>query len=54
MAQEEIALNSFVAGFRLAWGISMELATDGSYSYQQEWEHLNRNKHSQEGVKNDG
>ena len=54
MVQEKLAQDSFIAGFRLAWGISMELATDGSYSYQQEWEHLNRNKHSQEGVKNDG
>lgn len=50
MAQEEFALSSFIAGFRLAWGIAMELVADGSYSYQQEWEHLNRLKHNQEGV----
>lgn len=54
MAQEEIALNSFVAGFRLAWGIAMELEADGSYSYQQEREQLNRLKYNQEGVEHDG
>ena len=53
MAQEEIALSSFIAGFRLAWGIAMELEADGSYSYQQEWEQLNRIKHSQKGVEHD-
>ena len=53
MAQEEIALSSFIAGFRLAWGIAMELEADDSYSYQQEWEQLNRLKHNQEGVKHD-
>ena len=52
-AQEEIALSSFNAGFRLAWGIAMELEADGSYSYQQEWEQLNRIKHSQKGVEHD-
>ena len=36
MAQEEMALASFIAGFRLAWGIAMELGADGSYSYEQE------------------
>lgn len=49
-AQEETALDSFIAGFRLAWGIAMELASDGSYSYQREWEQLNRLKYNQEGV----
>ena len=53
MAQEEIALSSFIAGFRLAWGIAMELEADGSYSYQQEWKQLNRLKHNQEGVEHD-
>ena len=53
MAQEEIALSSFIACFRLAWGIAMELEADGSYSYQQEWEQLNRIKHSQKGVEHD-
>lgn len=49
MAQDEMAQASFIAGFRLAWGIAMELASDGSYSYQREWEQLNRLKHNQEG-----
>ena len=53
IAQEEMALVSFIAGFRLAWGIAMELGADGSYSYQQEWEQLNRLKHNQEGVEHD-
>lgn len=44
MAQEEMALESFVAGFRLAWGIAMELRTDGSYSYEREQEEVNRRK----------
>ena len=43
-AQEETALNSFIAGFRLAWGIAMELGADGSYSYEQEQEQINRLK----------
>ena len=36
MAQEEMALTSFTAVFRLAWGIAAELSTDSSYSYDQE------------------
>lgn len=36
MAQEEIALTSFISGFRLAWGIATELSVNGSYSYEQE------------------
>ncbi len=44
MAQEEMALASFIAGFRLAWGIAMELRADGSYSYEQEQEEVNRRK----------
>ena len=36
LAKEEMALTSFVAGFRLAWGIATELNTDNSYSYDQE------------------
>ena len=42
--QEEVALSSFIAGFRLAWGIAMELGTDGKYSYEQEQEQINRLK----------
>lgn len=45
MAQEEAALNGFIAGFRLAWGIAVELDADGSYSYEQEQEEINRLKH---------
>ena len=44
-AQEEMALSSFIAGFRLAWGIAMELGTDGKYSYEHEQEQINRLKH---------
>ena len=44
-AQEEMALSSFIAGFRLAWGIAMELGADGKYSYEQEQEQINRLKH---------
>ena len=43
-AQEEMALSSFIAGFRLAWGIAMELSADGNYSYEQEQEQINRLK----------
>ena len=43
--QEEMALSSFIAGFRLAWGIAMELGADGKYSYEQEQEQLNRLKY---------
>ena len=43
-AQEEMALSGFIAGFRLAWGIAMELGTDGKYSYEQEQEQINRLK----------
>ncbi len=43
--QEEMALSSFIAGFRLAWGIAMELGADGKYSYEQEQEQINRLKH---------
>ena len=44
MVQEEMALSGFIAGFRLAWGIAMELGTDGSYSYELEQERINRLK----------
>lgn len=36
LAKEEMALTSFIAGFRLAWGIAAELSTDSNYSYDQE------------------
>ena len=34
--RDEISLASFMAGFKLAWGISRELETDGLYSYDEE------------------
>ena len=42
--QEEMVLSSFIDGFRLAWGIAMELGADGKYSYEQEQEQINRLK----------
>lgn len=50
MAQEEIALASFSAGSRLAWGIAMELEVDGSYSYEWKQEEINRRKNCGEGA----
>ena len=44
MVQEEVALDSFIAGFRLAWGIATELGVDGKYSYELEQEQINRLK----------
>ncbi len=49
IAQEEAALNGFIAGFRLARGIAMELGADGSYSYEREQEGINRFKHCEGG-----
>ena len=43
--QEKMALSNFIAGFRLAWGIAMELSAGGKYSYEQEQEQINRLKH---------
>ena len=54
MAQEEMALASFIAGFRLAWGIATELGADGSYSYEQEQEEISRRKNCEEGGKDRG
>ena len=34
--REEVSLESFIAGFKLAWGISRELETDGLYSFDEE------------------
>ena len=50
MAQEEMALASFIAGFRLAWGIAMELRANGSYSYEREQEEISRRKNCGEGA----
>lgn len=54
MAQEEIALAGFIAGFRLAWGIATELGADGSYSYEREQEETNRRKNCGEGADKHG
>ena len=54
VAQEEMALASFIAGVRLAWGIAMELGVDGSYSYEREQEEVNRRKNCEEGGKDSG
>ena len=34
--RDEVSLASFVAGFKLAWGISRGLEADGLYSYDEE------------------
>ena len=34
--RDEVSLASFMAGFKLAWGISRELEVDGLYSYDEE------------------
>ena len=54
MAQEEMALASFIAGFRLAWGIAMELRANGSYSYEREQEEINRRKNCEDGGEDRG
>ena len=34
--REETSLSSFIAGFKLAWGLSKELEADGLYSFDEE------------------
>ena len=34
--RDEVSLASFMAGFKLAWGISRELETDDLYSFDEE------------------
>ena len=36
LLREAIALASFTAGFKLAWGLSKELEADGLYSFDEE------------------
>ena len=36
--REEISLTSFMAGFKLAWGLAQELEADGLYSFEDEEE----------------
>ena len=38
LLREETSLASFIAGFKLAWGIARELEADGLYSFQKEEE----------------
>ena len=39
LLREETSVASFMAGFKLAWGIARELETDGLYSFEQEEVH---------------
>ena len=36
--REETSLASFMAGFKLAWGLAQELKADGPYSFEDEEE----------------
>lgn len=38
LLREEISLASFMAGFKLAWGLAQELEADGLYSFDDEEE----------------
>ncbi len=38
LLREETSLASFIAGFKLAWGITKELEADGLYSFQKDEE----------------
>ena len=38
LLREETSQASFIAGFKLAWGIARELEADGLYSFQKEEE----------------
>ena len=40
LLREKTSVTSFIAGFKLAWGIAKELETDGLYSFQKEEEQL--------------
>ena len=43
LLREETSLASFMAGFKLAWGLSKELEVDGLYSFdEEETEHVCR------------
>lgn len=44
LLREETSLASFVAGFKLAWGIAKELEVDGLYSFQKEGEQRSANQ----------
>ena len=38
LLREETSLASFMAGFKLAWGLAQELEADGLYSFDDEEE----------------
>lgn len=38
LLREETSLASFMAGFKLAWGLAQELEADGLYSFEDEEE----------------
>ena len=38
LLKEQISLASFIAGFKLAWGLAQELEADGLYSFEDEEE----------------
>lgn len=48
LLQEKISLASFVAGFKLAWGIAKELEAGGLYSFDYEVEQKARKAAGQE------
>lgn len=50
LLREETALESFVAGFQLAWGMARELEERGLYSFdQEESERIHRESMQREG-----
>ena len=53
LLREKTSLASFMAGFKLAWGIARELEADGLYSFQKEEERRAREIVEQE-VNGDG
>ena len=42
LLREETAQASFIAGFKLAWGIARELETDGLYTFEEEADRISR------------
>ena len=48
LLREKTSLASFIAGFKLAWGIAKELETDGLYSFDHEQEQRACNAAEQE------
>ena len=48
LLREKTSLASFIAGFKLAWGIAKELETDGLYSFDYEQEQRACNAAEQE------